>query len=86
MPDTDSMLGTSHIEYELEITRSTDGECHRIVKRFREFNEFYNSLVANDLIMNDQELVFPSKGVGFGEAVDVNSPYVQKRKVDLQVR
>lgn len=64
--------------------RTTDNEAHKITKRFRDVNDFYNQLVQSELISNDVGLAFPSKGMGFGEAVDPESAYVVKRKVDLQ--
>lgn len=64
--------------------RTTDNESHKITKRFRDVSEFYNQLVQNELITNAVGLEFPSKGMGFGEAVDPESAYVTKRKVDLQ--
>ena len=117
MVDEGSLLGTSHIEYDIEITRyaqplflsifclllitfkfsfrikynpiapcrTTDNESHKVTKRFREVNDFYNLLVRSELVANSTGLVFPSKGMGFAEAVDPDSSYVQKRKVDLQV-
>ncbi len=82
--DEGSYIGSSHIEYEIEITRAIDSESHSIIRRFREIRDFYDTLLKQGLITNDQGLLFPSKSV-FEGTVDPNSAFVQKRRIELQV-
>lgn len=82
--DTDSYMGTSHIEYEIEVVRTSDNEVQKITKRFREIREFYDTLLKFELIENNQGLVFPAKSLFEGGTVDPDSAFVQKRRIELQ--
>lgn len=84
-----TILKSTHVEYAITITRSSDSEAVTIMRRYKDIFSWYKQLIyLYPFIQENRAVQFPTYSekwfAGSAAKNDVEGEFVQKRRLDLQ--